>query len=186
MKVNTIEVLPAEKKNFKTFKLKDDLSCRLEFVSDAIGYHIKYDDKDLGIFSTNNPDAMIMSFLEELANYNNGDSEGVKYRLSNLIEEKSIVTNQQYQNVYKNSTLKYLIGLEGNIIKTTCIEQRVTYQLLADAIGVSESSLRSSASTNKVSKQVEKSIEMYLKIISLENELEEFNMLKTLIKSWTN
>ena len=64
------------------------------------------------------------------------------------------------------------------------MEQKLTYQQLADAIGLSESSLRSAVSTNKVSKQVEKSIEMYLKIIQLEEELEKANTIKQVLKSW--
>ena len=72
----------------------------------------------------------------------------------------------------------------NNKIKSACIEQNLTYQQLADEIGVSESSLRSSVSTNKVSKQVEKSIEMYLKITYLEKELEKSNTIKTILKSW--
>ena len=186
MKVKTIKVVPAEKENFKKFKLKDDSVCKLEFISDVIGYHIKYCDEDLGVYSTNNPDLMILNFLEELANYNDGDEESVKAKLNNLVEVKSIVINQQYQTVYKNSTLKYLLGLEDNVIKAACIEQKLTYQQLADAIGVSESSLRSSVSTKSVSRQVERSIEMYLKITHLEKELEESNAIKTVLKSWLN
>ncbi|QOY52627.1 hypothetical protein [Candidatus Sulfurimonas baltica] len=186
MKVNTITIQPADKKNFTTFKLKEDTACKLEFISDGIGYHIKYCDKDFGMFSTNNPDLMILSFLEKLADYNDGDSKGVKSKLDYLVEEKSIAINQQYQTVYKHNELKYLIGLEDNKIKAACIEQKLTYQQLADAIGVSESSLRSSVSTNKVSKQVEKSIEMYLKIVHLEKELEKSDTIKTILKSWLN
>lgn len=78
------------------------------------------------------------------------------------------------------------MNVVDNIIKATCIEQRLTYQQLADAIGVSESSLRSSVSTNKVSKRVKRSIEMYLKIIHLEKELEKSNTIKAALKSWLN
>lgn len=129
---------------------------------------------------------MIIGFLEALAEYNHGDSSNIKIKLDYLIEKKSIAINQQYQTVYKNNELKYLIGLEDNIIKAACIEQKLTYQQLADAIGVSDSSLRSSVSTNKVSKQVERSIEMYLKIAHLEQELEKSNQIKSILKSWLN
>lgn len=71
-----------------------------------------------------------------------------------------------------------------NIIKTTCAEQGITYRQLATIIGVSESGLRSSASNNKISKQVKKSIEMYSKIIHLEKELEKANVIKQTLKSW--
>lgn len=71
-----------------------------------------------------------------------------------------------------------------NIIKTTRVEQGITYRQLATSIGVSESGLRSSASNNKISKQVKKSIEMYLKIIHLEKELEKADAIKQTLKSW--
>lgn len=187
MKPNVHMLLPAEKEYFKEFKLRDDPSCKLEFISLAMeGYQIKYCDEDYGTYSTINQDLLITEFLEKLAEFNNGNSKGVKERLDNLVNEKSIVLHQQYQTTYKNSTLKYLLGLEENIIKSVCIEQKLTYQQLADEIGLSESSLRSAASTNKVSKQVEKSIEMYLKIIHLEKELEKANTIKQVLKSWLN
>ncbi len=184
MKATTVEVLPAEKGNFKLFKVQDDSACKLEFKYDIVHYKILYCDNEFGTYSTNNPDLMILNFFEDLASYNNGDFQGVKQRLENLKEEKSIATNQQYPTLYKNSELRYIIGLENNIIKSACIENKLTYSQLAEAIGVSESSLRSSASTNKVSKQVEKSIEMYRKILHLEKELEKSNTIKSILKSW--
>lgn len=185
MKVNTITVKAATKENFNSFELKDDSTCKLEFASDMMGYyHIKYCDEELGVYATHNPDLMVQEFIEALAEYNNGDSQNVKIKLDHLVEEKSVIINSQYQTTYKNNVLKYLIGLEDNIIKSACIEQKLTYQQLADAIGVSESSLRSSVSTNKVSKQVEKSIEMFLRIAYLEKELEKTNLIKSTLKSW--
>lgn len=185
MKVDTINPLPADKEHYKMFKIENDSSFKLEFICKASGYYqIKYSDTDLGIYKTNNQDMMILEFFEELASYNDGDSNKLKARLDNLVEKKSPIINQQYQTTYKNNELKYLLGLEDNIIKAACIEQKLTYQQLADVIGVSESSLRSSASTNKISKQIEKSIEMYLEIISLKKELENSNLIKIALKSW--
>lgn len=184
MKINTIEVLPAKREHFNMFKYTDDSSCKLEFVYNGLGENIKYCEQDLGVYETNNRDQLILDFFEALADYNNGDSQSVKAKLDQLVEVKSPVINQQYQTIFKNNVLKYLIGLEDNIIKSACIEQKLTYQQLADAIGVSESSLRSSVSTNKVSKQIEKSIEMYLRIVYLEKELEKTNLIKSTLKSW--
>jgi hypothetical protein len=186
MKAKTIKLIPAEKENFKLFKLKDDATCKLEFTNDSMhdGYSVSYCEKDLGTYSTNNLDLLILNFLQELAIYNNGNSKDIKSKLDNLTENKSNILNHQYPTVYKNSVLKYLLGLEDNIIKAASIGQNLTYQQLADAIVVSESSLRSSVSTNKVSKQVEKSIEMYLKVLRLEKELEKANTIKTVLKSW--
>ena len=186
MEVNTIKVIPAEEEKFKLFNIQDNSSCKLEFYYNIAGYVIKYCNQDYGVYSTNNPDKMILRFFEKLAEYNNGDSTGVKTKLDNLVEQTSPIINQQYQTSYKNNTVKYLLGLEHNLIKSACIELKITYQKLADVIGVSESSLRSSVSTNKVSRQVEKSIHMYLQIIHLEKELEKSNTIKTILKSWLN
>ena len=69
-------------------------------------------------------------------------------------------------------------------IKKMCKINNLTYQQLSDVIGVSESSLRSAVSTKKISKQVEKSIGMYLRIRQLETELEKANAFKQTLKTW--
>lgn len=71
-------------------------------------------------------------------------------------------------------------------IKKICKNNNLTYQQLADSIGVSESSLRSAVSNKKISKQVEKSIGMYLRIKQLETELEKANIFKQSLKTWLN
>ena len=184
MRVNYRNILPANKIDFKLFKLKDDSALKLEFKYNSFAYEISYGDEQLGWYKTHNQDLMILEFLETLAEYNGGDQVGVKARLNNMIEVKSPIITQQYPTAYKSNMLKYLLGLEDNMIKSVCIEQNLTYQQLADILGLSESSLRSAASTNKVSKQVEKSIEMYLKIVHLEKELDKANEIKATLKSW--
>lgn len=69
-------------------------------------------------------------------------------------------------------------------IKKMCKINNLTYRQLADIIGISESSLRSAVSTKKISKQVEKSIRMYLRIKQLEAELEKANTFKQALKTW--
>lgn len=186
MQINPITILPANKMNFKTFEFKDDSTHKLEFKYNSVAYEILYGDEILGWYSAQNQDLMILEFLKLLAEHNDGDPKGVKAKLDNLVQEKSIVPSQQYETTYRNNLLKYLLGLEDNMIKAVCIEKNLTYQQLADILGLSESSLRSAASTNKVSKQVEKSIEMYLKIVHLEQELEKANVIKATLKSWLN
>ena len=63
-----------------------------------------------------------------------------------------------------------------NIIKLACRELGLTYRELAEKIGYTESNLRKCVSTNKVSKQLTKSIEMFM-------ELEQFRPFKQLIKN---
>lgn len=51
---------------------------------------------------------------------------------------------------------------------------------------MSESSIRSAASTGKISKQTKTGIMMYLKIVHLEREIERTNKIKQELKSWLN
>ena len=75
---------------------------------------------------------------------------------------------------------------EENIIKKVCKELGITYKQLGEKIGISESSLRSAASTGKISKQLQKAIELYLENLELKKELEEFQELKEMLKKWTS
>lgn len=70
---------------------------------------------------------------------------------------------------------------DDNIIKRTCKELGITYKELGDAIGYSESSVRSSAST-KISEQMQKAIELYLETIELKKQLKSTEILKQALK----
>jgi len=72
--------------------------------------------------------------------------------------------------------------MQENLIKKVCKELNLTYKQLGEAIGVSESSLRSAASTGKISNQVKKAIELYLENLQLKKECEKCNQLKRLLK----
>ena len=72
--------------------------------------------------------------------------------------------------------------MEENIVKRVCKELGISYQELADILGVGISTINNSASTGKVSKQLETAINLYLKNIELEKELEEYNNLKATLK----
>lgn len=71
---------------------------------------------------------------------------------------------------------------DENIVKLTCKELGLTYKQLGEAIGVSESSLRSSASTGKISEQVNKAINLYLETIELKKQLQACETLKQALK----
>ena len=60
-----------------------------------------------------------------------------------------------------------------NIVKKVCKELGITYKELGERIGYSESNLRKSVSENKVSTQLQKSIEMYLEINHLKQKLKK-------------
>lgn len=71
---------------------------------------------------------------------------------------------------------------DENIVKKTCKELGLTYKELGEAIGYSESNLRKTVSDNKVSKQLEKSITMFIEINNLKKELQEYQTFKNMIK----
>ena len=75
---------------------------------------------------------------------------------------------------------------EVHLIKRVSKELGITYKELADNIGYTEANLKRSVSTNKISKQLEKSIELYLKTIKLEKEIEETSQLKKLLSTFIN
>lgn len=83
---------------------------------------------------------------------------------------------------------------EYNLIKKTAKELGMTYKELGEAIGVSDTTLASSVSTNKISAQIEASLRLLLENNRLKKELESlksgdyikdlenFNQLKNLLK----
>ncbi|WP_180674130.1 hypothetical protein [Helicobacter sp. 13S00477-4] len=84
---------------------------------------------------------------------------------------------------------------EQNLIKKTAKELGMTYKELGEAIGVSDTTLASSVSNNKVSAQIEASLNLILenhhlkqqikaiKSEEFKKDLEEFNQFKTLLQS---
>lgn len=75
---------------------------------------------------------------------------------------------------------------EQNIIKKTCKELGLTYAQLAEEIGYGEGALKVAVSNSKISKPMQKAIEMYLEIKDLKNQLNEYNELKELLKKALN
>lgn len=68
-----------------------------------------------------------------------------------------------------------------NLIKKTCKELGLTYRELGEAIGLTEASIKRLATSDEISLQVEKSLQMLLKIQDLENELQDFRTIKKLL-----
>ncbi|MGP1450913.1 MAG: transcriptional regulator [Wolinella sp.] len=71
--------------------------------------------------------------------------------------------------------------MEAEEIKAFCKERGWTYGELAGKIGISESTLRSALSTNKITTQVARAIEMIREIEELRAELENWGIFKTLV-----
>jgi len=73
--------------------------------------------------------------------------------------------------------------MNENLIKQTCKELGLTYKQLGEAIGYSEGAIKTAVSTDKVSEPMQKAIELYLKNLELQKELEQFKQFKDFIKS---
>ena len=73
---------------------------------------------------------------------------------------------------------------EIHLVKKVSKELGMTYKELGEEIGYTEANLKRSVSTNQISKQLQKSIELYLKTIKLEKEIENTNQLKKLINTF--
>ena len=71
---------------------------------------------------------------------------------------------------------------EENIVKKTCRELSLTHAELSNLISYKPDTVNKAASTGKISNQLQGAIEMYLKIIELEEELKDYENLKTSIK----
>lgn len=75
---------------------------------------------------------------------------------------------------------------EIHLVKKVSKELGMTYKELGEEIGYTEANLKRSVSTNKISKQLQKSIELYLKTIELEKEIENTNQLRKLMNTFLN
>lgn len=71
---------------------------------------------------------------------------------------------------------------EQNIIKKTCKELGLTYAQLAEQIGYSEGNINKVASTGNISEPLKKAIELYLRNLELEKQLEDYEAFKTLVR----
>ena len=74
--------------------------------------------------------------------------------------------------------------MSENIVKQTAKELGMTYKELGEAVGVSEGTIKRLA-TGEVTQQIEKSLEMLLKIKHLEKEQEDIQNFKMLLKKLT-
>ena len=73
-----------------------------------------------------------------------------------------------------------------NIVKQTCKELGMTYKELGEAIGYSESAVKMAISKDKISDPMIKAIQLYLKTLKLEQELETSSKIKANLKDWIN
>ena len=73
---------------------------------------------------------------------------------------------------------------EVHLVKRVSKELGLTYKELGGKIGYTEGSLRRSVSTNQISTQLEKAIELYLEIIQLKEKEKQTNKVKELLRTF--
>ena len=73
---------------------------------------------------------------------------------------------------------------EVHLVKRVSKKLGLTYKELGEKIGYSEGSLRRSVSTNQISSQLEKAIELYLEIIKLKEKEKRTNEVKELLRTF--
>jgi hypothetical protein len=71
---------------------------------------------------------------------------------------------------------------EVHLVKKVSKELGLTYKELGEKIGYSEGSLRRSVSTNQISGQLKKAIELYLKTLEFEKDRKEIESIKENIR----
>ena len=73
---------------------------------------------------------------------------------------------------------------EENLIKKTCKDLGLTYKELGEEIGYSEANLKNSVYKNQISKQLEIAINLYLKNIELQKEIDNTKSFKKSLKDF--
>ncbi|CAA6802948.1 MAG: Unknown protein [uncultured Sulfurovum sp.] len=73
---------------------------------------------------------------------------------------------------------------EVHLVKRVSKELGLTYKELGEEIGYSESMLRQSVSKNTISSQLQKVLELYIKTIKLEKELNKTEEVKDVLRSF--
>lgn len=68
--------------------------------------------------------------------------------------------------------------LNPNIIKQVSKDLAITYKKLSSEIGYKPDTINKSASTGKISEQLNKAIEMYIENLKLKDELKDFDIMK--------
>ena len=74
--------------------------------------------------------------------------------------------------------------MSDNIVKRVCKELGLTYKELGEHIGYSEGAIKTAAASGKISEPMQKAIELYLKNLELEKELQEAKQIKETLKRW--
>lgn len=80
------------------------------------------------------------------------------------------------------SAVNERIEMTSEELKAFCKERNLTYKELAELIGMTEPSLSGAISTNKISLQTEKAVELLKEVESLKSELADWHAIKNLMQ----
>ena len=73
---------------------------------------------------------------------------------------------------------------EVHLVKRVSKELGLTYKELGEKIGYSESNLRQSVYSNKLSTQLEKAIKLYLETVELKKKINESENFKSILRTF--
>lgn len=143
------------------------------------------DIKDLLLFADYSGIIKIYKNIKPVAGVMNDGNHLIasdEYSALNMIEDKDETDYKYFINELYNLFLSYE---DENIIKRTCRRLNLTYAQLAEQIGYGENSV-SNASRGEVSKAMQKAIELYLRNLELEKQLEDYEAFRNLVRKAIN
>lgn len=98
-----------------------------------------------------------------------------------LLEKEEMV--REISNTFNIDSSILYENLNPNLIKTVCKDLNIPYKVLAIDLGYKPDTINKAASTNKVSEQLNKAIELYLENLKLKDELRNFNLIKETLQN---
>lgn len=106
-----------------------------------------------------------------------------KLNLVPLFVDNFLANRASYQSnssFSKQDILEWYFEL--NLIKRTCLEQRITYKEFGEEVGFGEGAIKNAAASGKISDQLKRATEMYLEIKKLTQENEKFKLFQKLMQ----
>ncbi|WP_258239442.1 hypothetical protein [Arcobacter sp. LA11] len=122
---------------------------------------------------------LFISFTKEKLKLFDPKSKHYNYRKI-LIEKKEYLEN--ISNQFSISCEEVYQELYPNIVKAVCKDLNITYKVLAQEIGYKADTINKAASTNKISEQIYRAIEMYLENLRLKEELKDFETMRMTLR----
>lgn len=104
------------------------------------------------------------------------------YIYRNILLEKEVLI-KDVANSFNISAEKLYKDLNPNIIKQVCKDLDITYKSLALELGYKPDTINKAASTEKISEQLSKAIELYLENLRLQEDLKKFNSIKETLQN---